>query len=361
VKRVIVFGAGASASMGVPTMDRFIDAAEDLKNARAPGITQAHFDLFFDVLQNKFRQLHAKSAVDLDNIETVFGLIEMARLLGRLPGFDQKQIEELATAVRTVLFETVMLTGAFDFSAERGYSPPRDYLSVAGYLDRQRQNRGDDRLVFITFNYDLGLDFALHWSNFSIDYGLGDQVPPESIQLYKLHGSLHWISCKVCHKIRAVSWDRISQAYAGTRSLHASSAKFPIDPRRAYVGLGPHCPGDALPFEVALVPPSWNKTQYWQQLSGVWSAAARELSAAHEIILIGYSLPDSDSFFRDLLALGLEGETRVRAFTVVNPDPKVAPKLERLLGPEVKPRFKQDERKFEEWVKSTYGTSPRAN
>jgi len=31
---------------------------------------------------------------------------------------------------------------------------------------------------------------------------------------------------------------------------------------------GPHGPGDALPFDVALVPPSWNKTQYWQQLAG---------------------------------------------------------------------------------------------
>ena len=339
-------------------MDHFIDAAEDLKNGRASGVTQADFDLFFDVLQNKFRQLHAKSTVNLDNIETVFGLVEMARLLGRLPGFDKTQIEALATAVRTVLFETVMLTGKFVF-ADRGYVPPKDYLSVAGHLDHERQNRGADRLVFITFNYDLGLDFALHWSNFSIDYGLGDPVPSEPVQLYKLHGSLNWISCKVCHKIRAVAWDRISQAYAGTRSLGATRAKFPIDPRRAYQGLGPHCPGDLLPFEIAMVPPSWNKTQYWQQLGGVWSAAARELSAAHEITLIGYSLPDSDSFFRDLLALGLEGETRLRAFTVVNPDPQVAPKLERLLGPEVKPRFKADLRKFEDWVDATYGASPR--
>src|SRR6185437_16262326 len=109
--------------------------------------------------------------------------------------------------------------------------------------------------------------------------------------------------------------------------MHAPTAKFPIDPRRAHQSLGPHCPGDDPPFEITLVPPSWNKTQYWEQLGEVWSAAARELSTAQEITLIGYSLPDSDSFFRDLLALGLEGPTRLRAFNIVNPDATVGPKF----------------------------------
>jgi len=204
MKHVIVFGAGASVSLGVPTMDRFIDAAEDLRSSNAAGITQGHFDLFFDVLQNRFRQLHAKSTVNLDNIEAVFGLIEMARLLRRLPGFDPEQIETLGAAVRTVLVETVMLTGAFEFSRDRGWLPPRDYLSVVGHLDNRRQKGDGDQLAFISFNYDLGLDFALHWSNFTIDYGLGDHQPNDAIQLYKLHGSLNWITCKICRKVRRV-------------------------------------------------------------------------------------------------------------------------------------------------------------
>lgn len=359
MKSVIVLGAGASVGFGVPTMDRFIDAAEDLKNSRASGITQQSFDLFFDAVQDKFQQLHSKSSVNLDNIEAVFGLIEMARLLGRLPGFDKEQIAALGTAVRTVLVETVLLTGQFEYSQTHGWLPPTDYMSLAGYLDRQRQSRGDNELVFITFNYDLGLDFALHWSNFEIDYGLGDHIGPSAVKLYKLHGSLNWITCRVCQHVRPVRFDRIFESYSGTRSIHAPTEKFPIDPRRAHPKFGPHCPGDDPPFQITLVPPSWNKTQYWQQLAGVWSAAAKELSAVPEITVIGYSLPDSDSFFRDLLALGLEGQTRVRAFKVVNPDAQVFAKLKNLLGPQLVTRFHADPNRFEDWVRATYGTSPR--
>jgi hypothetical protein len=38
----------------------------------------------------------------------------------------------------------------------------------------------------------------------------------------------------------------------------ASQARYNRLPRYP----GPTAPGDALPFDVALVPPSWNKTQY---------------------------------------------------------------------------------------------------
>ena len=357
MKQVIVFGAGASVGFGVPTMDRFIDTAEDLRGTPGTAVSQPEFDLVFDVLQNKFRQLHAKSAVDLDNIESVFGLIEMARLLRRLPGFEPAQIEELAFAIRTVLLETVQLSGKFEYSQEERWRPPPDYQAVAAHIDHEIEHHGNE-IALISFNYDLGMDFALHWSSLAIDYGLGKPVR-DAVRMFKLHGSLNWITCRVCGAVRAIGMDRIIQAHAGRRTFQPKTIMLPLDPRRAHGGVGPHCPADDPPYEITIVPPSWNKTQYWRQLSNVWSAAAQELAVAQEITLIGYSLPESDSFFRDLMALGLEGPTRVRSFTVVNPDASVAGRFERLLGPELRHRFHSKVQTFEDWIRETYGSNPR--
>ena len=99
-----------------------------------------------------------------------------------------------------------------------------------------------------------------------------------------------------------------------------------------------------------LVPPTWNKTQYHEYFAKIWSRAADELSDAQDITVIGYSLPESDAFFRDLVALGLEGATRLRRFTVVDPDTKVAERFNRLLGPDARHRFTHVQAPFEDFA-----------
>jgi hypothetical protein len=89
------------------------------------------------------------------------------------------------------------------------------------------------------------------------------------------------------------------------------------------------------------VPPTWNKTVYKSHLHKVWAAAAAELSEATEILVIGYSLPETDVFFKHLLALGTAGKTRINKFWVFDPDPeeRVEARFKDLLGPAAKERF----------------------
>lgn len=356
MKHVIVFGAGASVDFGVPTMDRFIDAAEDLLADGAAQISSEDFHLFFDVIQNRFRQLHAKSTVDLNNIESVFGLVEMASLLGSLPSFDEDQIRRLAKAIRTVLVETIISTGRFSISSEGRWQPPDPYSTIAKHIADSRSKGGNPDLALITLNYDLGLDFALHWHNQEVDYGLARQ-PKQAVPIYKLHGSLNWVRCGECGTVRALSMSEVVKPYVNWRSSASRPTSLVVDPRRAHELCMPHCENDKAPYEIAVVPPTWNKTQYSQQLGQVWAAAAREIAVAQEITIIGYSLPDSDSFFRDLLALGFEGPTRVRAFTVVNPDESARTRFENLLGPETRSRFRFTNATFEDWAKEMFGRS----
>jgi hypothetical protein len=72
----------------------------------------------------------------------------------------------------------------------------------------------------------------------------------------------------------------------------------------------------------------------------VWQAAARELSTAENIVVCGYSLPDSDQFFRYLYALGTVGDLRLKRLWVFDPDPGVEDRFKKLLGQAATPRFK---------------------
>jgi hypothetical protein len=99
-------------------------------------------------------------------------------------------------------------------------------------------------------------------------------------------------------------------------------------------------------------PPVWNKTHYHQALATVWRRAAQDLSEAQNIFVIGYSLPESDQFFRYLYALGTVGSTRLRRVWVFDPDASglVASRYEALLGGMAKDRFSLEPKTFREAI-----------
>jgi hypothetical protein len=86
---------------------------------------------------------------------------------------------------------------------------------------------------------------------------------------------------------------------------------------------------------------AWHgKLQYHDSLGRVWRAAAAELSTAENIFVCGYSLPDTDQFFKYLYALGTIGSARLKRFWVFNPDEEVERNFRDLLGQGVLPRFR---------------------
>jgi len=343
---VMVFGAGASHSMGIPLMQGFIDAADELRGSPPQTLSLDAFSHFFELLENHLPRLHQRSVVDLRNIESVFSLVEMGRLVRRLPGIDDNDVESAAAAVRRVLAETIIHTGAFDL-VDAQWVPPREYSAIATLGGSSLQSYKPGSTAFITFNYDLGLDFALHWLGLPIDYGL--EKSSSGVPLLKLHGSLAWGACTQCLTIVSISFKGIFEANRGI-PVSRGPMKRILDPYRAISAFSPHCAGAPLSSEPALVPPTWNKTQYHKQFASVWARAASEIASAKNITVIGYSMPQSDAFFRDLLALSLCGGARLKRFTVVDPTQQVAQRFQDLLGPECRDRFHHYQGTFSDYV-----------
>lgn len=94
----------------------------------------------------------------------------------------------------------------------------------------------------------------------------------------------------------------------------------------------------------AAAPPT-NATRVSQGLAVFWRAAGNTG-------LTGYSLPESDAFFRYLFALGTIGESPLRRVWVFNPDdsPELQGGFRALFGPGAEQRFEFLPKNFDQAI-----------
>lgn len=336
---VFVFGAGASASAGAPLMRNFLDRAERLQSTGGTRSPES-FELVFRGLAQLMR-VHSKATLDTDNLESVFAAFEMAALFGRpLGDLEEEEVADLPGALRDVIADTLDATVKLSYEREKGFLPDSTYKKFVDVLIKKVGSSG--RRIFpslFTFNYDVALDYALHWSNLRVTYRLDFPANTAGdIELGKLHGSLNWGQCPKCNEVVPHGLGQYFKEI-GWRTPRADM-QVPLNYPSRLIQLD-HCEEHKLggPF---VVPPTWNKAAHYSQIQPVWRLAAERLSQAQHIYVIGYSLPESDHFFRHLYGLGTLGPTRLKRFCVVNPEPSGGPTEQRfreLLGPSAASRF----------------------
>ena len=337
-RTVFILGAGASKQAGGPLMAEFLDVAERIRRTQKNEISAEHFDLVFKA-RAALQSVHSKSNLDLDNIESVFAAFEMAALFKRpLGALDVKDVQNLPSATRRLIVETLEHELAFPFMGGRVMPPPPYHDFVA--LIKKVMEKDPGGVSLITFNYDLALDYALHFNSLGPNYCLSNDI--QGLPLMKLHGSINWTRCSnpACGEI--IPWhlrEFFSMTNWNTMGMSPSdSAKFNLT---KHIGKNlTHC-NQPRSSDPVIVPPTWNKTQYHHEIAPVWQNAARHLSEAENIIVIGYSLPDTDQFFRYLFALGTVGETLVRRVLVFDPDQSdgIEQRYKQLLAPMTVKKF----------------------
>lgn len=301
---VFILGAGASQSTGAPLMREFMARIRDLRSGSLPNKHKPAFDLVwagFLALKN----VHANVQMNYQgNIEDLFATFEMARLLGALGSLEAEQVLSLPDAMREVISTTIELGMPFPVGADGWIHPHADYDAFARMIRLHKDNR-PHTFALITFNYDIGLDYALRIWEVPYDYCLSGN-DQSGIPYLKLHGSLNWRSDPARERISAlaVSPQRINEYTAGAEKviIRASEWKTEAQPSQ-------------LPF---IVPPTWNKTQYHHKIDKVWRRASQELADAVVVFIVGYSAPATDEFFRHLFALGLAGGGVMDKIWVVN-------------------------------------------
>jgi hypothetical protein len=322
---VYILGAGFSRDAGAPLIHDFLDRAREFyadPDMPLDAVERQHFEKVFK-FKREITKAREKFRIDLDNIEQLFGLVEMSQRLG-----DESQ--ETRDAMVYLIAKTLELAvkdtsrrPPVKFGWSTGSLPPfTSYvrqspsagnlfetdiythfaLLLSGTYDDQHKLESRCSTV-ITFNYDLILDDALTRVGARAGYQLESVVAEESpatqvvVPVLKLHGSTNWAICR-CKQIYVLG-QKATVNPGAFRNLKCSK-----------------CGGENL--RLLLVPPSWDKSEYSEIMRPVWKKAVDAIKTATRICVIGYSMPETDAFFKFLLALGLAENDRLYKLIVVD-------------------------------------------
>jgi hypothetical protein len=238
--------------------------------------------------------------------------------------------------------------------------PPHDfYLGVmCSYFTKGGPNRHD---TIITFNYDTVVEDNLRNLGMTPDYGLpeamieyvgledraNDDNKARMVEVLKLHGSVNWSALWPEQHERL--WRRLIEVKlpvpdAESRVVASALQELrefqfrdsPIRRVRVYRDYASLRQDNRWGADsLFLVPPTWHK-RFGGYLDTVWDRAVSALRKATRIVILGYSIPNTDLHFRYLLAAGLQDNISLRKIFFVNPgvkDEKTKAQLqERLLG-----------------------------
>lgn len=309
---VYVLGAGFSKDANMPLTKDFLfrmrEATEWLETNQGSASIKHISDVF------DFRLKAASAAyrvnINIEDIEQLFSLAAAKQSYD----FNKAIVESIAATLnyceKTLVRKNIELSLSKEFAiklpksilkAEVGYNTMSNLYSCDSYdfyvgnmLGIFRKKNVISNNTFLSFNYDTILENCIWNLGYKVDYGLrGANIPPElynadtGIKVLKLHGSLNW-------KEKSGWGGLIIQAYRNYDD--ASESK-----------------GDRI-----LLPPTWQKS-FSGPLQYVWESAITAISKATRLIIIGFSIPETDIHFKYLLSSGLQDNISLREVLFVNP------------------------------------------
>lgn len=332
-KNVYVLGAGFSADAGAPVMRDFFSRARHLKDDPHSGLFPQEREIFERVIQYRFEldRALAKVLVDLDNIEQLFGFLEMelrlspqanARLRSDMIYVIARTLELTSTKALSVQQHSLLSDNVGGRRQHRFNG--NQYGFFAGFASgrwnpaKQYEGRSVDSVV--SFNYDLILEREMNSLGIGPAYqctaaayyeGFGE--PKLHVKLLKMHGSANWVHCNQCDVLWAFSPEKAKQTELASQPC-------------------PSCHQTERLTSV-IVPPTWNKGIEAKFILPVWKEVLNELTSAGRLFIIGYSFPESDQFFKYLLGLALSKNSSLTEIHVVSDSDKIKQRFESQFHP----------------------------
>lgn len=321
---VFILGAGASKECGAPLMNDFLETAMKLLSLNDVCGHEQDFKRVFQTI-SKLQAVHSKAKLDLHNIESIFTTLEIGQILGKLPGINSDDIQDVIDSLKKVIVITLERTIKFPVTRRESRGGqrlvgPHNYQHLSNLLHYVNTKASPNRSTsVITFNYDVALDVAMCRKGLGPVYGFGPEVKCEfPIKLLKLHGSLNWaVSDGLVHPF---TFEKLFSHYYYFEPLIGNQdfGYLPIGSELKNL-FSEHLQLEVEP-EPVIIPPAWNKADYHRILPTIWGEAAKELEEAEHVFIIGYSLPETDAFFKLLYGLGTAGEKILQRVVVYNPD-----------------------------------------
>ena len=340
-------------------MTDFLDTASRLLSTGDVGEKKSDFDRVFKAISS-LQAVHSKAQLDLNNIESIFTSLVIANILKKLPGFEPEEIPLTIESLKELIVVTLEQTIQFPTKGNE-IRPPRSYEKFAELLLFLKQEAHPKKNpTIISFNYDIALDVAMYCHGLGPVYGFGPTVNAQfPIKLLKLHGSLNWAVRTDSGVVQPLTLQEYFSKYSLNGYGDSGSCKIPIGSQlQKYYSKYTDVMVNAAPV---IVPPAWNKADYHQLLSTIWATTAKELEEAEYIFIIGYSLPETDAFFRLLYGLGTVGDKPIKKIIVYNPDESgvTETRFRNMMGPGALARFEYLPLKFDQSIQNIKSYFPQ--
>ncbi|WP_082829778.1 hypothetical protein [Ectothiorhodospira sp. BSL-9] len=377
----IVVGAGCSVGLGVPPMPAFMDKVyETLANKEG----EKHLLNIRQFLQT-IKPSGAYVRTQMLNIEELYGMVDLAvdlEAAGTAPrkneqpssrddefGLAPDPMESLARDAREALNRAIFriaINAGSDFQSHpkrfpgvncldmvkresstetiRAWDQGSSYTNLLAYLCLASHKDSDEsRPLFIQFNWDLALDRALCYLNLWDD---GQKIPPwyrdssddfyvSTPRVARPHGGLCWVdtersenkhNCQDLERVEAELNEENCERLRYEKGKHKWNTDVWIDSAQiltAERSTTTWSDGKMM----AIVPPTWRKQSTKAAYQDQWSFILRGLRNVRRIVFIGYSLPQSDLYFRHFLALALAKNDYSPKIYVWNPGIRTNPEV----------------------------------
>jgi hypothetical protein len=330
---VYILGAGFAAEAGLPVVKDFMNRMRDAHAwLEAQGDRKREQEAIEKVLEFRLKAAAAAYRVQMnvENIEELFSLAsasvgetlteEVILAIAATVDFARRAAPRSSQSTRVGVLDMQGWTKPKNWTRALGdelggsglgqsshywHNCPQHELHLAIMCGCFSLPPNGRRNTFITFNYDLLVEDALNSLGISFDYGIPmDSVSFEDmagplqpqhpvLSVLKLHGSVNW-SLRQPSEFR--QWPR---SFPRMRSFGdydrlSAAGEIPL-----------------------LTPPTWRKV-FSAPLSSVWDAAVVALKTATRVVILGYSVPETDHHFKYLLAAGLQENVSLRKVFFVN-------------------------------------------
>jgi hypothetical protein len=271
-KVVYFLGAGFLAPMGLPVMSDFLIRSKDLFLSEPDRFR--HFEEVFRTIDEMHR---AKSHynVDLFNIEEILSLLEMKYYVTD-SGDRELFIEYLQDVIKT------LTPPAPAPQKPVPYSKSNWPESLFG---GQKGGHWRAYCFFVAnlFNLVIHIDVSKEKSPLKLDK---EEAPPVQYSIISLNYDMVLERC--LDLILDQCDTRPDISFARTRKEAEAPGRVPLAKLHGSV-------------DSTIVPPTWNKVAQPKEIQEAWKLAYKALSEATQIRILGYSLPQTDSYVRYLL------------------------------------------------------------
>lgn len=230
----------------------------------------------------------------------------------------------------------------------------------------------DPGFALISLNYDLFLEraamqhlngLAMQADNrgaiapiYNVSFELPYDEPACGRELHKLHGSMDWVCCSGCGRVRLFQtrdWLNksgfVTDVVSDTR-MHTldDMSEVLLDPGQQFVC--DDCGGGLRPM---IIPPTLAKNYANSHIRRIWTHAERALRRATSLYFVGYSLPIDDIAVITVLKQNTQHIDRGKIHVIV-PDKDAIDRYKSVFGPDINVKALT----FESWIVDQCATAP---